>query len=401
MRRIRLIFSRNHDDNTKAYRIYRSTKSPVTRKDTLVMEVAHPQVPKPVRITGDVLAMETSYAYRARFPRLMPNSEAYPIVAYVNGLDVRQLGITFEVDEDGLFLFSTSFSESDVITADYYLDALSVLDTDEVEQEGVTYYGPPARDLLEAAPPENVYLQAYADSLAVQLSWESSTKGGQPYHYRVEAVDKYGNFSFLSPEVTIVLNETDDEQYIIERSVDGINWEAVARQYTRTYIEYVADTNPPDVPKNLQAQVVLKHGTGKADVHLAWEAADEGPPSASPQYRVRAVSSQEVVSEPSLVVGPIYLASPINGYVIRRKVYDGSFPSFAGSDAITVGHTDAQTVQVVDTDVDDNTVYAYAVFAVDKANNPSMAATILVDVGDATSPPPVSGTKVATYSYGF
>lgn len=391
MKRVQLTWSRNQDDNTKKYRIFRAIHKGVTRKDALIMEVDHIVVPKPIAVTENLLIRTEAQIYQSKYKNIMPESDEFPIVVTINGTNINDLGVGYGVAyEEGQFIFDVDFALGDEVIASYFIDGLRVLDTDEVTQEGVTYFGPTARDRTENSVPSNLSLLPDASTGRLELTWSDASTIGQQFSYRIEAIDEFGNFSILSEEEFIFLKEgLSNEGYVVERSFDGSNWHTVAKQIEPKYFEYGVDTEPPSPATNVLSSVNLHLGEGTADIILSWNAAGPGISSVSPRYRVRSVSAMGIVSASSSVVGPVYLTSEIKKYVIRRKVYDGAYPTFDGNDADVIGSTDGTTLTYTDKEVSDNTSFAYSIFTVDAADNHSLAATILVEVGDATSPPAV------------
>lgn len=398
MRRIQLTWVRSKDDNTDRYRVYRGVRKNVTRKETLVMEVTHKLTPEPIAVT-DTLKRTDAAVYQTKYKGLMPESEETPIKLFLNGTPVEDLSIDYGVDYDeGLIYFHTDFEATDIVTGSYYMDGIRVFDTDEEEQEGVIYHGPSARDRTDNTIPSNLSLLPDVNNGRITLNWADSNTQGQGFYYRVEAVDEYGNFSNLSEEQQVFLFEgLANEGYVVERSEDGTNWRSVSRQSATEYIEYGIDNDAPETPLNLQASVQLNQSQGSGDVLLAWEKPGLGLPSASAKYRVRSISALGVISSASEVVGPVYLTSEIDYYLIRRKIYDGAYPTFDGSDAVTVGQP--STLSFTDKDAPDNSIHAYSVYAVDAAGNHSLAATALAEIGDATPPDAISGISVDVHSY--
>lgn len=405
MNRIQLTFSRNKEDETFAYRVFRSIAADVSHRDTLVMEIEHPPLPEPVFIKEDKLKRDSMYAYYATHGAIMPASAEYPIQVYLNGVDIALMGISYSIDYiSGMFQFSAGLNESDEVLASYSIDGLQVLDTDEIDPaEGTKYFGPPARDRTEPTVPENLSLLPDPARGRIILTWADASAPGQTYYYRVEAVDAYGNFSNFSQERSVHLREFGDSGigYYVERSFDNINWEVVSKQNSLEYIEYGVDQEPPGPATNLAAAISLNHGRSTANVTLTWGLPDNNGASTSARYRVRSVSTIGVPSLPSAVIGPVYLPYGIEKYVVRRKVADGSIPSYNGLDAITVAELPAgDSLNVWDPEVVDNTTYAYAVYVVNRVGVHSIAANVTAGVGDATPPNfQAAGLKASNYSY--
>jgi hypothetical protein len=386
MKRVKLTWSRNTGEEVKAYRVFRATHPKVTRKDMLIMEVEHSVVPKPVHITDDKLTKHPEYGYYvSKYKSIMPDEENYPIQITVNGMTLDSLGLSTYVDyEDGIFAISTTLNDYDDVRASYYIDGIQVFDTSEVEQPGVTYMGPIARDRTDSSVPQNLSLIADHDNGRVFMTWDPANTPGQTYYYRVEAIDAFGNFSELSLQSSVHLHEgLAYEGYLVERSFDGTNWGLVSTQGAADYIEYGVDRLAPDAPTSVTGVATPQLGLSVANIDITWTASSEGLASPSGMYRVSSVSALGDVSKPSVVVGPVYLKSIVKQYVVRRKINDGSIPSFDGNDAITVAITDNAVTNFLDYHVPHNTEYIYAIYAVDAAENVSMAGTTIVTVGDA------------------
>lgn len=386
MKRVQLTWSRNKSEDVKAYRVFRSIKKDVSRRDMMVMEVEHPSLPAPIEIVEDRLAKGDSGYYESRYHNLMPDENVYPITVTLNGIDIRSLGISLDVvHQDGIFLFSMEIGESDELLATYYIDGIRVLDTDEIEQEGVNYLGPIARDRSENTIPVNLTLMPDHERGCIVLKWGQVATAGQRYYYRVESIDEFGNFSELSLEDSALLHEgLAYEGYLIERSYDGEEWGIISSQGAEEYIEYGIDRDAPSPVQSLEGDWAPNPELSSANVSLSWGEPAPDTASVSPMYRVRSVSMTGGASLPSEVVGPVYLSSVIDRYVIRRKVYDGSIPTYSGADATTVGVVDGANLQFTDENVTHLTDYTYAVYAVDRAENVSMAMAIMITIGDAT-----------------
>lgn len=352
----------------------------------MVMEVEHPMLPVPAQVTNDVLTKHENGYYLSNYQSIMPDEETYPISITLNGIEISTLGISVTImHEEGIFLFSTTFAPEDEVLATYHIDGLRVVDANDSPQEGVNYFGPAARDRTESTVPINLVLIPEHTNGRVVLKWAQSVTAGQQYYYRVEATDAYGNFSELSLEDSVFLHEgLAYEGYLVERSYNGTDWGIVSSQGAEEYVEYGIDRDAPNPPLNVESLVTLNNGQSTADVQVTWQEGSLGQAAVSPMYRVRSVSALGGVSLPSEVVGPVYLISTIDRYVIRRKINDGSIPTYDGPDAITVGVTDHLTLQITDLAVVHMTDYIYGVYAIDKAGNVSMAATTIASIGDAT-----------------
>lgn len=400
-KRVQLTWSRVKDENIKYYRVYRGTKPNVKRSDTLVMEVAHFITPKPIAVPLDVLKRVDDLSFQMRYKNLMPHQQDYPTKIFLNGIQLEELNISYGVDVDnGVVYLGAMIGQADELTASYYVDGVRVYDSNEIEQPGVKYRGPVARDRTENDIPTNVSIHPEEQNGRIRIQWKDANTQGQDYFYRVEAVDENGNFSVLSVESSVFLREgLAAEAYIVERTYDGINWRVVGTTGGPEYYEYGIDTHPPAAPTKLTANAMLQAGEGRGSITLNWEGAGRGIDSITGKYRIRSRSSLGVISSPSDVIGPVYLTSSIAKYVIRRKIYDGSYPTYKGNDAVTVGIVGKDVLSFVDIGAADEQTYAYAVYAVDAADNVSAAATLTVTLGDASPPEKVSGLRASAHDY--
>lgn len=400
-KRVQLTWSRVKDESIKYYRVYRGTKPDVKRSDTLVMEVEHSVVPKPIQVSLDVLKRVDDLSFRMRYKNLMPDQPDYPTKIFLNGISLDELNISYGVDvENGIVYIGAMVSTADELTASYYVDGVRVFDSNEVEQPGVKYRGPVARDRTENDIPANVSIHAEETNGRIRVQWKDANTQGQDYFYRVEAMDEHGNFSVLSVESSAFLREgLAAESYIVERTYDGNSWSAVGTTGEPVYYEYGIDTHPPVTPLGFRAHSELEKHKGRGNVTLQWNHAELGVSSVTGKYRVRSKSILGVISAPSNVVGPIYLTSSISKYVIRRKVYDGSYPTYNGNDAITVGIVGRDAVSFTDLSVPDEQEYSYSLYAVDAADNVSSAATLRVTLSDASPPEKVKGLRASTHYY--
>lgn len=400
-KRVQLTWSRVKDERIKYYRVYRGTKPDVKRSDIVVMEVEHSVVAEPIAVPLDVLKRVDELSFKMRYKNLMPDQADYPTKIFLNGILLDELNISYGVDvENGMLYLGAMVSDSDEITASYYVDGVRVYDTHEMEQPHVKYRGPDGRDRTENSIPSNISIHPEEQNGRIRVQWKDANTQGQHYYYRVEAVDENGNFSVLSVESSVFLREgLDAESYIIEQSYDGTSWTVVATTGEPVYYEYGIDTHPPMSPSDFTGKSKLEKGKGHGKVELNWKGAEAGISSVTGKYRVRSKSTLGVISSPSEVVGPIYLTSSISKYVIRRKIYDGSFPTYKGNDAITIGIVGNDVSSFTDFGVPDEETHAYALYAVDAADNVSAAATFTIVLGDASPPEKVKGLTASAHHY--
>lgn len=375
--RARLTWDRNQDRETNHYRVYRSLIAGVTRQDQLIMKVAQPEHPNPIQRTERLIKIGPT---RYRFPHktLLPE----PIEIRVND-QVITSGYTID-EKAGEVIFDTP-PVGGPVTATYTFDGIEVYDHDGTQpMEGVTWFGPVAYDQTPPATPLNVVLIANDRMGRVELTWEPGPSTGTVYYYRVEAVDHDGRVSKLSSEQSVRLfDNLAGAPYIVERSRDGgKTWEQAIRTHKDKYVEPYEGLGSVAPVTHVDAQLTLNAASGTADVKMTWL-----PPAVqqilSPVYRVRAVSKNQFVSEPSPIVGPVQISS-VDRIVIRRKIWDGSYPSFDGSDAVTVTELTPQDANFTDR-VADETTWIYAIYVAGQGHY-SAPAYIKVTLGDVTDP---------------
>lgn len=404
MKRIKLIFTRNINEDTKSYRVYRNTKGNVTRKDSYIMEIEHPENMNPVYIQQDVLKKIVGNEYESTYKKIVFSQSEYRVQIFINNQIYTNENLLIDYP-NGKITFPELFSDSDLITMNYYIDGIAVFDSDEIEQQDVKYYGPTAKDNSVIGVPQSPYLVPENNYARIKLTWDTDIQRGQYFYYRIESVDIYGNFSNFSEERYGFLKNSDNVGlFIIERTFDdpessSATWRIVSKQQEDTYYEYGVDKEPPGPATELAGDVELHHGDSIGTVSLNWKEALPGLYSQSGVYRIRSMASNGVISRPSEYVGPVTLRSIVEKYVIRRKINDGTVPTYKGNDAITVGTIVNPTVIFDNLNVPDNKEYVYAVYAVDKGGNYSIATTVIIEVGDATPPEPVIGLSAASYSY--
>lgn len=395
--RIRLRFDRNKDMRTEYYYLYRSLEKNVSKRNARIMKIMHHKRENTVEIKGDKAHRISDSMYQLTHSSII---EEEPVVIYHNGnvLPSHRYEMNFK---RGLITFhGTSFAEEDVIVSDYFFDGIEVID-DSVEQPSIMeYYGPYAEDVSRPTIPTNLSMKTDNKIGAVTLAFNPSETAGQMYYYRIEARGKRENWSELSPEIGAFLKASID-QYQVEASVDGNKWVTVGSTKTLSWTDFKADREPPEPIRNGTAVVTPQKNRGYAFIDFAWKVPlVNQKTSYTPLYRVRAVSDSGVISEPSVSIGPEIIKSELDKIVVRRKVSDGfSFPSYNGSDAITVGEITDISESTFRDNVEDETVYAYSLYVVDKSGNYSPATTFEVAVAKTAAPIQVAGILIEPYNH--
>lgn len=391
----RLTFDRNQDTITKKYRVFRSTDPVVSRNSVHVMDITHPESPNPVFIEGAILTQMTTLQYKTKHRNLFTSSDAYPQIVYVNGLEAVRYGYTYIVDtKNGYVKFKTALPAGAVVTMDYYFDGIRVIDC-ITPQPGVTFYGPMAQDNSVPKPPVSLTLNGDNATNAVVLGWQPGGSTGEVYYYRVDAIDEKGDYSQLCASMSAYMSAGYDLRgYVVERCTDGELWEIIGRTGDLTYSDPGTDKTAPYPVTNVSATVTLNNNQSTGEVSLQWTNPSGDPVKQTGKYRLRVISSAGQWSDPSEEVGPIYIETDIAYIVIRRKVYDGNYPTYTDPDATTIiKFSDPTTSAHIDT-ASDNTTWAYSIFRVDVGGNYSLAGTALASIGNATPPPEITSIDV-------
>lgn len=384
MQRIRLTFDRNLDPETAYYNIYRRTEPKVTSQDRLVMTVAQPASPNLIAISGEQLTRVGPGRYRARHRQWL--AEAIPTVL-VDG-SVPLVGYRVE-RETGTIYFDEAIDHRLIVSASYHFDGVQVLDHDG-EQPGVTFHGPVAYDQAPPGVPATVSLLADDANERVVLMWTAPPSAGTRFFYRIEAVDHEGRKSKLSIEQSaLVVENLDSVPFVIERSWDlGGTWTRATRTNKTIFVEQYAGLAPASALTDVSAQVELVLSSGTAGVRFDWTL--PAPQRIeSPLYRVRAISKNQIISEPSGPVGPVTALAGVEAIVVRRKLWDGAYPTYDGTDAETVAAVPGSDTTFLDTGVPDESTWAYALY-VKSGGLVSAPVCVKVEIGDASSPDPVT-----------
>lgn len=387
--RVQLTWDRNQDVETDHYRLFRSeypTINEQNRMDYLIMRVAHPKNKNPIRIQDELLIRYSSKVYMLRHKHILPflNGDVFPFLIEIDGVVVT--GFTLDTVK-GQVMFDNDISPLSVVKAkDYTFDGVEVWDygIEEVEK---TYYGPEAKDTSAPEAPPNLTMSTDHDKNRIVLRWGTSKVQGKTFFYQIDSAVDNTRYSKLSErQVGIVREPLADRPYLMERSLDGIKWQEIAKIKGTVFYEYMVDRQAPDPIKNLRGTSYLYASDGLAQVTLKWDRVSDTVDSKTPLYRLRSVNRVGAISDPSNIVGPVPFKVDMKEIVIRRKVYDGTLPSLDGDDAVTAARTTDLSTTVFTEDVEDNHKYTYAVWVVDIAGNASPISYVAVEIGDATAP---------------
>jgi hypothetical protein len=388
-RRVRLTWNRNQDLETEYYRVFRDDEPGILQgknMDKLVMKVFHPKTINPVTIEGERLRRisDTTYQLAHKNILLSHKNDSFPFEIEVDGLP----NINFVLDrEEGKVIFDSPLSPESIVTAvRYTFDGVQVWDY-EIEEALKVYYGPEAKDTTRPNAPTGLQLIRDIENNRVILKWDTATVNGKILYYRIDAAIDDQRYSKLSETKHVLLREPlADRPYIVERSDDNKKWIEVAKVSTNEYYEYAIDRTAPPPIRNLDYIVFLGTGSGKAQIKLQWSEVKDDTVATTSMYRVRARNKVGVISDPSVIVGPIELNVGISHLLIRRKIKDGTLPSYDGLDAETVATITDISITSYMEEVEDNHEYTYGIWVVDKAGNYSTITFTDIYVGDTTPP---------------
>lgn len=382
MQRIRLRFSRNQDPDTVAYKVYRQAGGPVTEQSPLIMIIEQPASPQILTVKDEVLTRIGPGRYRARHKHWLPHP---PETIYIDG---QPAAVPYTLDAaEGVVRFEEAISPYSVVTTDYAFDGIEVWD-DEREQDGVTFFGPYAYDQAVPEAPANLKLEAEDANHRVVLTWDAPVSQGSTFHYRIQAVDAQGRASRLSEEAAATVSENlDDVPFLVERSYDGgQTWAQMSRTNRTIIIDYYAGMALPSVLRDVDVTVEPDSAAKTVDVVFHWTSPTQELMD-TPMYRVRALNKGQIPGPYSSPVGPIQAPVYLSSIVVRRKPWDGTYPSFAGPDAETVDTLSPFSSGKRDAGLPDQSHWAYAIYPVSqgRAGDPYK---IQVIVGDVTAADP-------------
>ncbi len=387
--RVRLTWNRNQDAETQYYRVFRDEQPNISHQlslDSIIMKVAHPRNINPITIQHELLIRETDQVYRLHHKNILLtlNEHIYPFALMVDGVRYDDFGLDLR---EGKIVFDTPILRTSVVMAETYtFDGVAVWDY-EITEPGKTYYGPEAKDSVQPESPKNISIEQEHERNRVVLRWDAASPKGKIYYYRIDAAINEQKYSKLSDLRNVFLQEPmADRPYLIERSDDGRRWVEIARVKANVFYEYNIDREAPAAITGLLGEFFPYRNRGDAQVTLTWNKVSDNILSRTSMYRVRAQNRVGATSDPSAIVGPLQFKTSLSHVLIRRKIFDGSLPSYDGSDAVTVAQmNDLSTVTFFE-DVPDNNYYVYGLWVVDKAGNHSAIASTSILIGDATAP---------------
>lgn len=387
--RVRLRWNRNTDSSTNYYKVYRSAREDVDRNDRYIMKVKHPAKPNWISVEHEVPERLSNIRYQLEHDTLRRDRE---VQVFVNNNPANHL--LKSVDKlDGQIIFTEPPASDDVITVNYEFDGIEIID-DILEQDAmIEYLGPPAEDRNTPQTPDEINIVPLPEKNGVKVMWSESSTGGQPFYYRVEAGDGQGNFSALSNEIEVVLDGgLSQKGYVIERSIDnGRTWRIVSQIPYKEYYEFGIDTMKPSPAKikTWSAKTLPNKGKGEVYIEL-FDYEDVTEPQASPLYRVYSRSSYGAISDPTDVVGPIYIKIPITKIVVIRQNRDTlsefEVPEINGEHSILVAEFEDLSECKTWDYPDDNSSWRYAIYAIDNLGNHSIASMLDVKISNASPP---------------
>jgi hypothetical protein len=375
-----LIFDRNQGDETVRYQVYRGLKYPVSRQDRLIMTIEQPEDIHPISIEDDHLQRIGAGRYRSAHRNWIAESE----VIKVNAAETE---VAYSIDHaTGVVTFEEIFEPADVVEASYDFDGIHVLDhTGQQPMAGVTFHGPYAYDQSPPTAPIDVTIEADDVNDRVVVRWEVAPSPGTIFYYRVEARDEDSRSSLLSVTRSgRLLDNLDGAPFQVEQSFDaGLTWEVLGRTHRPAWVTPYASWGTPVPAGNVGASATLDALSETGEVTMTWDLIVPGLID-SASYRISAISKNQFFSEVSQTVGPVEATNTIESIVIRRKISDGSFPTYGGGDAETVAELDGDAITFVDEDLADETVWAYSIYVLNAVGGVSTAATVLVSLGLST-----------------
>lgn len=390
-KRVQLHWNRSQDPNVQYYRVYRA-ESPIINEhnlfEHLVMRVMQPDVITPVHMERMKAKKISGRSYRLPHRNILfngENGEVFLFAVYRNNIEETN----FTLDkEDGVVMFDNVIDDGDIVEVTYTFDGIMVNDY-EAEENLKDYYGPGAEDISPPSAPRNVSIEADFKENRIQVNWSQSDPDTKRFYYRIDAIVDEGNYSGLSEyAVALIAEPLADRPYIIEKSANNLLWRQIARVEHNVFYEYMINRIAPPAIKGMNLSYDLIPNAGVGDVTIKWIKPTSGVIGNSELYRVRAVNRLGAMSEPSDVVGPIPFQVGLKHILIRRKIDDGTLPTYDGSDAVTITEvTDFNTIFYIDR-VNDNEKYIYGMWVVDHSGSYSPLTYARINVKDASPPSP-------------
>jgi hypothetical protein len=391
-RRVRLCFDRNQDRTTRSYRIYRSTSSGVSNRSPLIMRVAHPRKVNYIDYNDLTIMRTTSTVYKLSHSHINPIG----IQVRVNNTIVSEVSIDYL---NGILKFDNPLFDTDVVTSTYEFDGVEIID-DSAEQEAMLQYlGVPAVDNSLPHAPVNLTMVVTSDYTNAHITFTASGLSGVQFYYCIEAINDKGYTSKTSREMSIYLQEGVDYYRIESRMNPADEWTLEKTTVTTAVDIFGMDREPPESLQDLTHTITPIQNSGLATIDFTWTTPLlNAKVRVTPMFQIKSVSREGIISEPSITLGPIMGKSPLSKLVIRRKVYDGTYPSFSGLDATdVVTITDLNISQYTDT-LQSAINWAYSFFIMDLSENLSPVVTLQLNVPDTIPPEPARSVQVSIHN---
>jgi hypothetical protein len=388
-RRIRLCFDRNQDKTTRSYRIYRSTSPGVTNRSPLIMRVEHPRKLNYVDYNDVTVTRIDSNIYKLSHTRINPIN----LQVKVNDIIVNQFDIDYL---NGVLKFNDDLLESDAVTSTYQFDGIEIIDDIIDQQAMLQYIGPPAIDSSLPQAPINLVMTVTEDYTSAHITFVPSGLSGAQFYYCIEAMNDKGYVSKTSRVASLFLQEQVDHYNIESRMSPDSDWTLETMTESTTVDIFAMDREPPESVQNLTHVITPIQNSGLATIDFTWTTPLlNAKVRVTPMFQIKSVSREGFISDPSTVLGPLMAKSPLSRLIIRRKPYDGTYPSLSGSDATSVAIiTDLTIAQFTDT-LQSAINWAYSFFILDLSENLSPITTLLLNVPDTIPPEPARSVQVS------
>lgn len=366
MQRVKVSFTRNQDEVTEYYLVYRAMES---AEPVLAYIVEHPQTVNPVQVVNETLAGEGS-RYMLSHGCVIEN---LPLEIRVDGTAVSPVAVDYK---DGVVTLDPAPAAGSTVTASYWFDGVTFLDS-TAGQDGVTRMGSAAIDRSPPQPVRNprIGLDEETGMVKVEFDLPEETPGTL-YTYYIVAQDHAGNRSWPSGSASIRLNQSlGDPPFVVERTRDeGVTWNIIAETKNLYILDYPYCDGPMTAPGNLEAEVIPADGDIPGRIELTWEAPG-GVVCTSWTYRITTRSALGAYSDPSETVGPVALDRIAVKYLVKRSV-----------GGVIDKVVDVTGLAYIDTDIQPNHTYTYSVQAVDVLGSVSEPVSVTVESGDLIPP---------------
>lgn len=367
---VTLQFDRSQDTRTDHYYIYRSTTPGVSRRSTRVMKIR--QIPQP----NPTAFREAPEKINATTYRLSHRNiiEDKPFIVYLN--DYALEGVIYQLDRKrGIIVFEEAYSDAIVIEIEYHFDGITVNDDFESNTHlQLKYYGPPAQDKIKPDAPTNLSLVPTIDG-NMAVHFQPVTHDGMTFYYVIEARSRSGSYSYLSKPLSVQVAEP-IRGYLVETSTNDMTWFERGRVSGTPYMDRKADDEPPEELEDVA--FTKKTVSGGTEIMITWRTPLLNlRPATTPKYRIRTMLDNDHWSEPSAVVGPGTVISPLEKIVILRKLGTEA-PIYGDATAEKVadvyGYGSGQHIHVAPA----GNTYTYSLFVLDKAGNASVVKALSI-----------------------